>query len=282
MLSRLAIRIATVEALKGRTLVGDHVLDSEIGALDVAADGTIRTDTQKPFLSVYTDMAKAEGDLDVRALHGCGRLDLTIEAGITAAMAETDPDTGESRIVGIGIPAADPAMEMYLDCVDRQVVTALSDPDNEWADIWRGLSLRIVEIERRRTADATGVRIAAHQTVIALDLLPEPAMGEPLLSDAPFDRFLTRLEAMQVPNPAHDPDDPGSPALVADPVMTAKAALIRSLLGSGNDPRKAMQRWLALSCAEMAALGLGAPDGPDVVEIAVDGTGPTITVEPEP
>lgn len=263
MLSRLAIRIATVEALKGKTLVGDNVLDSEIGALDVAADGSIRTDTQKPFLSVYTDMAKAESDLDARALHDCGRLDLTIEAGITAAMVETDPDTGESRIAGIGIPAADPAMEMYLDCLDRQVVTALTNPDNEWADIWRGLSLRVVTVERRRTADATGVRIAAHQTVIALDLPPEPAMAEPLEAGTPFDRFLAKLE-------------------VLSDVAATQAQVIRSLLGGGNDPRKAMQRWLALSGAEMAALGLGEPDGPDEVEIEIGGAGPAVTVEPAP
>ena len=296
MLSRLAIRIATVEALKGKTLVGNNVLDSEIGALDVAADGSIRTDTQKPFLSVYTDGSKAEGDLDARALHDCGRLDLTIEAGITAAMVETDPDTGESRIAGIGIPAADPAMEMYLDCVDRQVVTALTDPDNEWADLWRGLSLRAVTVERRRTADATGVRIAAHQTVIALDLLPEPAMAEPLEAGTPFDRFLAKLDAARVPNPDYDGDDPESPETIADPVMTAKATLIRSLLSGSWRAWEASQIWWGLSRDELRALGLGPLAGDaervtpelDAGTTDIEGAGSAVTVvqppapEPEP
>lgn len=37
-LARIALRIAAVEALKGKTLVGDNVLDSPNGALDVQAE----------------------------------------------------------------------------------------------------------------------------------------------------------------------------------------------------------------------------------------------------
>lgn len=53
-LIRIAARMAAVRALRGRTLVGDNVLDSQIGALDVGADGELRTEEDKPFISVYT------------------------------------------------------------------------------------------------------------------------------------------------------------------------------------------------------------------------------------
>ncbi|MBN9052491.1 MAG: hypothetical protein J0H80_01660 [Rhizobiales bacterium] len=90
MLGRIAWRIATIEALKGRTLVGDNILDSQIGALDVAGDGTIRTEMERPFVAVYTDGAVVNERLSSRELHRCGETDLTIESGITAAMTVTD------------------------------------------------------------------------------------------------------------------------------------------------------------------------------------------------
>ena len=53
MLGRIALRIAAVQALKGRTLVGDNVLDSRMTALDVDDDGNARTDEDRPFISLY-------------------------------------------------------------------------------------------------------------------------------------------------------------------------------------------------------------------------------------
>lgn len=178
MLGRIALRIAAVEALKGKTLVGDNVLDSQIGALDVAADGSIRTEQDNPFISVYVEGSKAEDRLDLRALHRSGLTEFMIETGITAAMTVTDPETGVSEVIP-GLPATDPAFEFYLDVVGRQVVNTLTDPNNAWAEIWRGLTTGIVKIERKRTSDAaSGTRIAAHQLVITVDLLPDPVFGE--------------------------------------------------------------------------------------------------------
>jgi hypothetical protein len=194
MLARLAVRIATIEVLKGATSVGDNVLDSQIAALDIAADGSLRTDQDKPFLSVYVDNSKVEEGLAVRALHRSGPTDLVIETGIAVTMTETDSETGESRIIG-GIPATDPAMEFYLDCVGRQIADALADPRSEWAEIWKGLSGGVVRIERRRTADATGTRIAAHQHVITLDLLPDPVFGEPVASTSIWAKLFAKMEA---------------------------------------------------------------------------------------
>ncbi|HEV2504402.1 MAG TPA: hypothetical protein VGV39_15090 [Mesorhizobium sp.] len=200
MLARLAQRIAAIEALKGRTFVGANVLDSQIGALDVAADGSIRTDRDQPFIAVYTDVSKADGQQDhLRALHRSGATDLTIEVGIAASMTELHPETGETVIVGLGIPVTDPAMEFYLDCIGRQVVNALTDPRNAWAEVWRGLSSGINRVERRRASDATGVRIAAHQIVVNTDLLPDPVFGEPVAATSIWTKLLAQMEATNHP-----------------------------------------------------------------------------------
>lgn len=180
MLGRIAWRVCAIEAIKGRTFVGDNVLDSQIGALDVASDGTLRTDQEKPFIAIYTDGAVAKDGLTIRELHRSGDTDLTIETGVTTAMLVTDAETGESQVVP-GLPATDRDFEFYLDAVGRQVVNALSDPEDPWAEVWRGLASSIRKVERKRTSDAaSGARIAAHQLVITGDLLPDPVFGEPL------------------------------------------------------------------------------------------------------
>lgn len=232
MLGRIALRMATVEALKGKTLVGENVLDSEIGALDVAANGSLRSDQEKPWIAVYTDAAKIEGRLDLRELHRSGPTALTIEVGITGAMTVTDASTGECEVMP-GLCATDRALEFYLDCVGRQIATALSDPLNSWAEIWRGLSSAIIKIERKRTSDETsGTRIAAHQLVVTVDLLPDPVFGEAIASSSIWARFFAKVEEPAFPNPAYDPDDPDSaPALIIEPALAAKVAMMHLLTG---------------------------------------------------
>lgn len=180
MLVRLALRIAGVEALKGKTLVGDNVNDSHIGAIDIAADGAVRTDQEKPFITVYSDDSRAD-DATLRDLRQNGHLDFVLEFGVTAAMTETDPDTGVTTVIGIGVPATDAALELSLDVTSRQIVNALTDPDNAWAERWRKLSNSVVKIEQRRAANtADGARLAARQLRITLDAKPDPVFGQPL------------------------------------------------------------------------------------------------------
>lgn len=199
MLARLAIRLATIAALKGKTFVGDNVLDSEIDVLDVAADDSLRTDQDRPFVAVYVDGSKIVDNMDLRSLHKSGPTDLVIEVGIAATMTEMDQETGESRILGVGIPVTDPAMEFYLDCVGRQIVNALSDPNDAWAEIWRGLSASALKIERKRTSDASGTRIAAHQFALTLDLLPDPVFGAAIAATSIWAKLFAQMEADQHP-----------------------------------------------------------------------------------
>lgn len=206
MLSRLALRICVVEALKGNTHFGDNVLDSEITALDVAGDTELRTKQDQPFIAVYTDESIADRharngqdtDLDVMALHRAGVTDLVIEIGLTAAMTEID-EQGQSTIIGIGFPATDANMEATLDMVAAQIMAVLTDPQNGWSELFRRFRSRLIGVARRRTSNAENTRIAAHQIVITLDLIPDPVFGQPLSDSGTFAAFLTKLE--QVNNP---------------------------------------------------------------------------------
>lgn len=195
MLGRMALRITAIEALKGNTLVGAEVRDSEIGSIDVGSDGELRIDSDRPFISLYVEEAKAEGAFQPRDLHRSGETQFVLEIGIATAMVETNED-GESIIVGIGLPPTDAAFEFYLDMVGRQAVNALMDPANAWAELWRSLSSSIRKIERKRTADAaTGTRIAAHQIVVTLDLLPDPPYGADLAPTSVWARLFAAMDA---------------------------------------------------------------------------------------
>lgn len=198
-IGRIALRIATIEALRGNTSVEGNVLDSEIGSLDVAADESLRTNQEKPFISVYTDSAKADDLGGGRRLWVNGLTELLIETGIAASMTETNQETGESTIIG-GIPATDSAFELFLDVVDRETVAALMDPDNVWSEIWRGLVTNIAKVDRRRTADAeTGTRMAAHQQCILCDILPDPVYGAPIAPTSLWQRLLDQMAAINHP-----------------------------------------------------------------------------------
>ncbi|WP_099864727.1 hypothetical protein [Pararhizobium haloflavum] len=242
-LARIALRLAVVEALKGRTLVGAHVLDSQIGALEADGDGNVRTDQEQPFIAVYTDAATVSSDIELRSLGGNGTTELVIEAGITVAMTIRDPET-KDLVVHQGIPAADDALEFHLDMVMRQVADVLSDPDNEWAEIARSLTYRYRKVERLRTSSDQGsVRLAGHQLRITLDLIDDPITGAALEAATPMARLLDRL------------DESGSSVLVA------KAALMRAQVGGTDPDWKILQRRHGMTAGELRALGRGPVEG---------------------
>lgn len=269
-LARIALRIAAVEALKGRTLVDANVLDSPNGALDVQEDGSITSGIKdRPFISVFTDTGSAEG-MTGRSLIENGSCALVIEAGLSVAMTEKDEETGVARLIGVNIPPTDRNLEFYLDIVQRQVLDALSDPDNEWAEIYRGLHYRVTKVEiggKRNTDD--GQRLAGHQTRITLDLIDDPVFGEPLDSGAPLARFFARLQTS------------------SDPIYQTQAATMLDLVG-GTDPEwKTLQRRHGMTASELLAIGRGPieQDGdratPEMEDADVElGNSHPVTVQP--
>lgn len=255
-LVRIALRIAAVQALKGRTDVGSNVLDSQLGALDVTADGKLRTDQGKPFVTVYTDAARAgQGedmpsgmDLDLRALTVNGATEIIFEAGITAAMVETDPETDEAVIAAIGIPSTDANLEVQLDVIMRQIGDALSDPASEWAEVFRSLCPRFIRIERSRTGSAEGQRMAAHQLKITAELLADPIKGQELRSTSSMAKFLVLADTL------------------ADPDLQTQVAVIRAAIAGQEYSWQTVRRRYGLTGDEADAMLLTTPPGaePDV------------------
>lgn len=192
-LCRLALRHCAVKALTGQTIVGANVTDSDFGALDLTPDGQLSTDRDRPFVLIYTDESTAS-DADMRSLRQNGALDFVVEYGVASAMTEIDPETGESVIAGVNIPATDANFEAALDLMDRQVMAILSGADG-WAELWRGLIDRVEKIERRRRASADdGMRIAARQTRITVMAKPDPAAGQALADTSIWARFMAAIE----------------------------------------------------------------------------------------
>lgn len=241
-LVRIAARIAAVESLKGKTLVGGNVLDSEIGAIDVSADGSARTDEEKAFIAVYTDAGSA--DVDLRSLNKNGVTDFLFEAGITAAMVDRDPETGAAVIIP-GVPATDRAFEFFLDMVVHQIGAALTDPANEWAEVFRGLTTRFVSTKRTRTSNDTGgVRMAAQQVMVQADLIADPVRGITLAPTHGLSKFFAKAVTL------------------VDPVIDAQVALMRAAIAGSVSDFDVMRARFGRKAGEGAATGLevqGAP-----------------------
>lgn len=220
-LMRIALRRAAVEALRGKTLVGDNVLDSEIGSLDIAADGTIRSVKERPFIAVYTGDAKVTNDTRQRAFVANGATELIFEIAITAAMTETNSQ-GETVLTGMGIPGSDANYELHLDLAVRQIGDTLTDPENGWAEVFRSLINETISVERAtlRTADKT--HLAAHQLRLGVDLFTDPVRGIELKPQNPLAKFLDLLEQGDIADPERHAD------------MLDMAAIIRAQL-TGNE-----------------------------------------------
>ncbi|WEK04560.1 MAG: hypothetical protein P0Y65_20690 [Candidatus Devosia phytovorans] len=231
------MRISAVEALKGRTLVGSNVLDTPNGALDVQADGSLRTDEERPFISVFTDAS--EGDDTERGMYGGALTDIVFEMGISMPMVETDQETGISTVVGINIPASDGAFEFFLDIVQRQIVNALSDPDNAWAEIYRDLFTNVVKtkyVGARNSED--GQRLAGHQLRLTVDLCGDPS-GSAIEPGSALARFLETLDGSD------------------DAVHADMAEAMRATIDGSALEWETIQRKLGLTRGQVDALGLG-------------------------
>jgi hypothetical protein len=172
-LNRLALRLLTVAALRGRTLAGEGVRDSMVTPLD----GPPAPDVQIPYLAVYTDdgMAQPAGR-DLSTWNGS--INLLIEFGVTAKM-RFKLDSGEEDDV-LAPPPTDDRMELTLDVIERQIKVALTDPDNAFADLWRRLATQIKSIKTMRGAFADrGGRYAGRMLEIEIVPLADPVFGAP-------------------------------------------------------------------------------------------------------
>ena len=164
-LSRLALRLATVHALKGQTIAADRVKDSAIASIDALADGQ-----KAPFISVYTDDAETSSR-SADTLFGSATVNLVIEMAIVAR-ADVDGQTLLAH------PPTDATIESELDRMERRISIALRG-GTEWAAVWRRFVLSIDSIKSVRGGSAEkGNRFAARQMEFAVAILAEPAPGQ--------------------------------------------------------------------------------------------------------
>lgn len=241
-LVRIALRMATVLALRGRTLAEDNVLDSEIGVL-TEDDAGLKVKIKKGrFIAVYTDEAEVKPD-EQRMLHDNGLVNLCLEYGVTDTMIEEvdDPDDPGKRIRQVipGIPHANRMHEFYLDLLGRQIRTQLADGHSEAAEILRALIIRVVAIKVERDgSDRNSERVAAHKITFTVEALGDPQFQADVPAGGPFARFLGLLDAGSM-------DD------------QKLANLIRSEIPATPEDVDVNRARLGLTWSELLELGLG-------------------------
>lgn len=235
----LALRIATVKALRGATYAGERVYDSAMDPIDV----TVEQAQALPVVVVYTD--DDEPDIHGKDLMGAPRnISLVIETVVASKVEASD---GQDTVV---IPHTDAGLEATLAFMGRQVSRALLAQDSDWSRLWRDLVTDIPKCTIRRGAGSEkGARFAARQIVYTVDTLAEPYFGQELEDDDYWSRFLTAMEAdtdlapmagimrAEIEDPALNPAQQAAASLG----ITAKAAAAIGLSdvipwGDPNDP----------------------------------------------
>lgn len=223
-IARLALRVATRKALMGRTWAEDRVYDSAITEIDQTV-----LDTRRPLIIVTTD--DEERQIDGRDMLGAASdLDLILEIAVASFVRATD-----AAGVEMVIPDTDEALEVTVDLMCRQAITALQTSAGPWPNLWRRMVPTVKTVTQRRGADArNGIRFAARQISISLMALADP-IKPPTEGDA-FDEFLALAEA--------------------DTELVPVARLIRGQLAGAPASWREAVAYLGLSDQEGEALGL--------------------------
>ncbi len=200
MIVQALVRLVAWRALLGRTLAGDNVGDSRL-EID---DGDER---DKAVIVVFTDAATGtdlrEGDL---------KPSLTIEYMVTSLF---ETQGAETPHVVRDIAVTSTGLEFLLNVLGAQLLAALRDTSDPWAELLRRLSpsgLGKPKLVRAGNQEK-GVRRAAAQLTVHLDTIHEPVVGE-----APSGVIEDVLAALE-----------------ADPVLGAMGRNLRLVLtGSGE------------------------------------------------
>ncbi len=200
-IAKMALRISAVQALKAAgTLVGDNVFDSKISAFDHTADGDLSTQQDRPFIAVYTEGGDAQ-ELERSGLRSNGDVTLIFNFGVSISMFVTDRETGGATLDGDGewlqaIPATDAQFEAILDVIEVQILRALVEPDNAWAQIFGRFVFGYVSKKSLRTnSKMDDVRIAAGQIRLTVSTIADPIFGQELPAGGPWAALLAAFNA---------------------------------------------------------------------------------------
>jgi hypothetical protein len=194
-LTRLAMRVAAARALKGNTLAEGRVFDSAVDPIDQAIK-----ETRQPLIVLTTDdhESTVTGRDMIMGEHECSFV-IEIAIGSRVKMETTD---ASGSVVSLAFPHTDEGMEITLDVLEHQVVSALTRDDNGWSRAWMNLVPKITKKVSRRGASAeNGVRFAARQIVLTCDLIGIPQTGKPISKGTPWSEILAAFDADEALQP---------------------------------------------------------------------------------
>lgn len=177
----MCLRIATTQALLGKTFAEDRVQDSSIVNLESAI-----LNAPKTVILVYTDDTEFV-PTGREVWGGTGSTNLVLILAVAGAQKLTD---GE---VEFSFPPSDKATEISLDIAERQIQAALMDPDSLWAQRWRGIVSSVSKYTSKRGASTKeGQRFAARQIILECETYHDPIPGAPV--EGEWVKFLEALE----------------------------------------------------------------------------------------
>jgi len=259
-LVRQLAQIAMVRAIRGHTLAGPHVLDSNIAGM-----GTIDFAGDQPVIACSIE----ESDQNDKHDHGffgrtsAFKLYVQVVVATKVSYAVVTGEGEEVEEIETEIGSTDAAREATLNILDRQWKQALVDPANEWGDRFRQLVPLIGRVRDIRITDPEGGRkYAARVYEIDGTAIAEPDFGEGLPED--IDRILTAAAAIT--------DYADIVTIWRD--LFAKAA--------STDETVRLQASAALSSTAFAALGLNVLEtgGDDFADATIDIDGLDSVVTP--
>lgn len=230
-LTRLAVRICAVEALKGKTMIGDRVLDSDVGVINDEG-----TQEPSPFLVVLTEKGGGPLGGNGNDLFESSSFELVFEIGITAQAVETDGN-GISQVVGVGVPDTDSNREYFLDLVGYQIKSEFSKKSSDWTELLFMFTGDLKSAKIMRAGSAEGIRFAAHQIKFEVEAISDPVPGSEIEPYSAWDLFLTKLENS------------------TNATYLKYAADIRALAFNSDDSGDQLRRRLGLRAEELLSLG---------------------------
>ena len=234
---RQLLQISAVQALRGRTLAKENVHDSTISALP-----DVMKRTRLPILIVSIEEADHQANGNDRGFFGrTAELKMQVQSAIFELTKTKSEDGGADDVLEYTLGETDAAMEAMLNIIDREWRSALTDPRNIRADVFRGLVTRIGRVQDMRAVDPElSRRHALRLTQVELSVIGEPVPGDPV--SPAIEAGLAMLEGM------------------ADYAETAQRW--RALLSAfdGLEDWEKRQAALFASRSEMDALGLAPLD----------------------
>lgn len=251
-LVRTVLRMTSVAALRGNTLAGDLVFDSDNRPLAVALSAA--SQQALPYIVVYTDADDRSQFSGLDVYRADRNLALTLEIGVATAVTV-------DKVTSIKTPATDEGMEAAVDLIETQAVAALfGDARNDWSELMKRFIMKIVRVSSHRGGSAVeGIRWAARRVTYVVDVIADVPPGVLVPETHPLHRFVELA-------------DNSSPALgIAADIITA-------IMNKNEYPDwRQVQAWLGLTTEGIEAIGLA----PVILERSAD-EWPPIAEEIEP